>query len=101
MLTAPYRLQSYNLQSLLVDAASLDRDRDPRLDEARWVDHGTIALPEGFPQETPLTWFHTQFETTREYRFRVRAKCDQAGAGNGGWSDFCDPSPPLCIRRKL
>lgn len=48
VLTAPYRIQTYNLQSLIVDAASLDNDK--KKNEEKWVDHGTIDVPEGFPQ---------------------------------------------------
>ena len=76
-------------------------DKDPAKEEALWTDHGTIDVPQDHPQDAALTWFTTQFETTRRYRFRVRALCDQLTAGNNGWSHFGQPSEPLAVKRKL
>ena len=98
-MTAPYRLETYNIQSLLVDAVR--DDKDPDREEPEWVDHGNVDVPEGHPQDMGLTWFSTQLKTSRSYRFRVRARCTEHNAGNGGWSAFGKPSEPLHIKRKL
>lgn len=99
ILTAPYRIEEYNIQSLLEDAKSGDRDVDR--EEEEWVDQGNIDVPDNYPQSLALTWFSTQLEPSRKYRFRVRARSNQVHAGNGGWSAFGAPSEPLGVKRKL